>query len=78
MIRGLWPAKRPDAADEALTRAVAVLQGYRRAGAETVPVADVLAMLGAAPEAEAATGPVTAAGDPRADPLTGCMPATAR
>ena len=76
MIRGLWPpAKRPDAAQEALARAVATLQGYRRAGAETVPVADVLAMLGAEPEAEAATGPLPAV--PGADPLTGCLPASA-
>lgn len=68
---GLRPsARRPDAAREALARAVATLQGYRRAGAETVPVADVLAMLGAEPEAESATGPVPAV--PGTDPLTGC------
>jgi len=70
-MRGLRsPARRPDAAQEALARAVATLQGYRRAGADTVPVADVLAMLGAEPEAETATGPMPVV--PGTDPLTGC------
>jgi hypothetical protein len=63
-----------DSAAEALDRAVALLQGYQRAGAAEVPVADVLAMLGAAPEAEAVTGPMPVVSG--ADPLTGCLPVT--
>jgi len=70
------PVRRPDAAQEALARAVATLQGYRRAGAGTVPVADVLAMLGAEPEAESETGPMPVA--PGADPITGCHSVTPR
>jgi hypothetical protein len=63
-----------DSAAEALDRAVALLQGYQRAGATEVPVADVLAMLGANPEAEAATGPMPV--EPGTDPLTGCRSVT--
>ena len=67
---------RGDSAAEALSRAVAFLQSYQRAGATEVPVADVLAMLGAAPGAEAETGPVQP--PPGTDPITGCRPAAAQ
>jgi len=61
-------APRDDKARETLDRAVGLLRRYERAGAEALPVAVVLEMLGA--EAEAA--PATAARDPLADPITGC------
>jgi hypothetical protein len=68
--------ERGDSDAVALDRAVALLRGYQRAGATEVPVADVLEMLGASPEAAPATEvPVR---DPAADPLTHCMPVTPR
>jgi hypothetical protein len=57
-------------AGERLERAVAVLRRYQRAGADVVPVADVLEMLGAGTET---TVPEASSRDPRADPLTGAM-----
>jgi hypothetical protein len=65
--------ERGDSAAVALDRAVALLRGYQRAGATEVPVADVLEMLGAGPETVA---PPEKTLDPRADPLTGCLPPT--
>jgi hypothetical protein len=56
-------------AGERLERAVAVLKRYQRAGADVVPVADVLEMLGAGPET--VPEPEMPSRDPRADPLTG-------
>lgn len=73
MFPFLRPAEKADESRQALDRAVALLQGYQRAGAEVVPVADVLEMLGAAPETVPPPGKAL---DPRADPLTGCLPAT--
>lgn len=73
MIRTRRRAALPDdpRAGERLDRAVAVLRRYQRAGADVVPVADMLEMLGAGPE----TVPVPQASsrDPGADPLTGAM-----
>lgn len=57
-------------AGERLERAVAVLKRYQRAGADVVPVADVLEMLGAGPET--VTAPPPEAPDPAVDPVTGC------
>ena len=56
-----------------LDGAVAALRNCQRAGLATIAVADMLTMLGAAPEAAAAAP----ARDPLADPLTGCRPAAA-
>lgn len=59
-------------AQRALDRAVAALQMYRRAGMVTVTIEDVLALLGAEPEAvpEQQREPVRV---PGADPLTGAL-----
>jgi len=64
---------RDDRARETLDRAVGLLRRYERAGAAELPVAVVLEMLGAGPEAGTRE---TVPRDPRADPLTGCLPAT--
>jgi hypothetical protein len=69
----LRSSPQPDESRLALDRAVALLQGYQRAGAVAVPVADVLEMLGVAPET---VPPPEKTLDPRADPVTGCMPVT--
>lgn len=75
----MFPFTRPaarapdDGARETLDRAVGLLRRYERAGAAELPVADVLEMLGAAPE-EGVPAQVPSR-DPRADPLTGCLPA---
>jgi hypothetical protein len=58
-------------AGERLERAVAVLKRYQRAGADVVPVADVLEMLGAGPET--VPMPEASSRDPRTDPLTGAL-----
>lgn len=57
-----------------LEGAVAALRNCQRGGIHSVPVEDVLRMLRDDPEAS----PVMPARDPRADPLTGCLPATPR
>lgn len=61
-------AAPPDDAREVLDAAVASLRAFRRRGTASVPVADVLEMLGAPPEA----APAQVSRDPQADPLTGC------
>ena len=67
-------AKAPDdRARETLDRAVGLLRRYERAGAEALPVSVVLEMLGAG--TEVGTSERAPARDPRADPLTGCLPA---
>jgi hypothetical protein len=58
-------------AQKALDRAVAVMQMYRRSGMDTVSIEDVLALLGAEPDAvPERPEPVRV---PGADPLTGAL-----
>ena len=69
LFRPRNPQERDAAAREALRDAVAELRRYQAGGITVVPVADVLVLLGAAPEVP----PVPEARrDPQADPLTGC------
>lgn len=72
MIRSRRRSALPEdaRAGERLARAVAVLRRYQRAGADVVPVADVLEMLGAGPET---TVPEAPPRNPGTDPLTGAM-----
>jgi hypothetical protein len=67
------PAPR-DESRETIDRAVVMLRRFQRAGERDLPIADVLVLLGAAPEPE--PGPVPAR-DPLADPITGCRSAAA-
>lgn len=76
MFPFLRPAEKADESRQALDRAVALLQGYQRAGAVMVPVTDVLEMLGASPETSPADE--APARDPAADPMTHCLPVTPR
>lgn len=64
----LRPGRDDAKARETLDRAVGILRGYERAGAREVPVADVLELLGAAPQDPV---PQARARDPLADPMTG-------
>lgn len=79
------PAPRDDEARQVVDRAVAALRQHQRAGEASVPVTDVLAMLGADPDTS--PPPLARSRDPLADPMTGARwagppgsapPATAR
>jgi hypothetical protein len=56
-------------ARKALARTAAMLRHHQRSGLTMVAIEDVLSLLDPAPAPPA---------DPRADPLTGCLPAVAR
>lgn len=75
-LRRRAPSPRGDRAEasarEMLDRTVVMMRRMQAAGAGLVAIEDVLVLLGAAPEAEPAPAPR----DPRADPITGCRPAT--
>jgi len=70
MLGFLKGTPHQDEAQHSLDRAVTILRGYQRAGAEAVNVDDVLRLLGA--EAEEGPAPLAEYLDPDADPLTGC------
>jgi hypothetical protein len=74
MLGFLKGSPHQDEAQQSLDRAVAILRGYQRAGAEAVSVDDVLRLLGA--EAEEGPAPLAEYLDPQADALTGCLPVT--
>jgi hypothetical protein len=61
---------------QAVERAVASLQALAGAGLQHVEITRVLGWLGVAPPAQPA-GFALPELDPRADPITGCLPVTA-
>jgi hypothetical protein len=60
-------------ARKALERTVRMLMQYQRAGLTMVAIEDVLSLLGAG---DSGTVPEVTPRDPRADPLTHCLPVT--
>jgi hypothetical protein len=61
---------------QALERTVASLQALAGAGLQHVEIAKVLGWLGVTPPAQSAGFSLPEL-DPRADPITGCLPVTA-